>query len=143
MDFLDQLTHHMAGLAQGRGTYAADIPTEEEWEYFARAGTTSAFNDGTDFTQGGSEPNMRAWINYNRSGYGTPVLRNPSSANSWGFRDVHGNVAEITRGREVGQVAVRGGSYKDSLANCRSAARRQVTPQFSPRDDWGFRVVLR
>ena len=65
---------------------------------------------------------MRAWINYNRSGYGMPVRPNPSSSNSWGFRDVHGNVAKIALGLEEGQVAVHGGSYKVSLANCRSAS---------------------
>ena len=76
--------------------YEYRLPTEAEWEYACRAGTSTAFNHGMDPTNHGEEARTYfenvAWYKYN-SGYKTHVVgeRQP---NAWGFCDMHGNIRE-------------------------------------------------
>jgi formylglycine-generating enzyme required for sulfatase activity len=146
------------------------LPTEAEWEYAARAGTTTAYHFGDDPAKLGDY----AW-NYDNSpqGYKKVGAKLP---NPWGLHDMHGNVAEWTydqylpdayvklKGTAANPVvkptllyphAVRGGSWDDDAEALRSAARRGSNHQWKQRDpqvpksDWwltdaaflGFRVV--
>jgi len=72
------------------------LPTEAEWEYACRAGTTTPFNTGTNLTT--NQANYDGNYPYNGNATGTylgktqPVGSYPS--NAWGLNDMHGNVWE-------------------------------------------------
>lgn len=118
------------------------LPTEAEWEYAARAGTTTAYSFGDDATQIGEY----AWTTDN-SGYQTREVAQ-LKPNPWGLYDMHGNAAEWVLDQYVadhyarlkdGVVAadavawptklfpraIRGGSWLAEAAECRSAARHK------------------
>jgi formylglycine-generating enzyme required for sulfatase activity len=134
----------------------ARLPTEAEWEYACRAGTGSAYNDGSACTQPeGHDPGLEklAWFGANSEGTTHPVKE--KQPNAWGLYDLHGNVWECCRdwygpyaaqeqrdpvGPAEGQDRVfRGGSWSLRARHCRSAYRRH-----SPGDRWddqGFRLA--
>lgn len=133
--------------------YAFRLPTEAEWEYAARAGSTNRFSFGAD-------NNYVALLQYgwvaNNSGDTThPVgLKKP---NAWGLYDMAGNVMEWCAdwydaytpddkvnpaGPETGtQRVFRGGSWGDPGSSCRVSTRGGLDPQFGL-SSFGFRVVL-
>ncbi len=114
------------------------LPTEAEWEYAARAGTTTSYWWGEEF-----DP-QRA----NRNGRGVEPVGADTRTNLWGLSDVAGNVEEWVSsaylaypvrpddGREdpstPGMRVARGGSYMSNpayhVANLRTAARARVPP---------------
>ncbi len=134
------------------------LPTEAEWEYAARAGTSTAFNQGNCISADA--------VNYNGKFPGSgckpgqyrgkvlPVGSLPP--NVWGLCDMHGNVAEWCADIYAGYPdtpqtnpkgvannknhVIRGGSWRDNAANCRSAAR---TKYFHEKclGYLGFRIV--
>jgi formylglycine-generating enzyme required for sulfatase activity/uncharacterized caspase-like protein len=137
------------------------LPSEAEWEYACRAGTTTPFYCGETITTDlanydgtrtyGSEPKGK------RRGQTTDVGSFP--ANSFGLYDMHGNVLEWcadhwhddyngapTDGsawlsNNVDQYRLlRGGSWSSSPEHCRSAARGRVNPE-DDIDPIGIRVV--
>ena len=144
LEFCQKLSDLPAEKAAG---HQYRLPTEAEWEYCCRAGTSTPFHfgetlDGTQATGGGKEKT-------------SPVGSYP--ANAWGLYDMHGNVWEwcqdwyaaypkqsVTdpRGPEVGSSCVlRGGSWIDVAAFCRSANRGWFVP--SGREfRFGFRLAL-
>jgi formylglycine-generating enzyme required for sulfatase activity len=144
------------------GTFS--LPTESQWEYAARAGTTTRFNFGDGFasdetcdTAGGRDDNM--WFVGNNSGtpptptYGTKSV-GQKPANAWGLWDTHGNVWEwcsdwydtypgtVTdpTGPGSGSLRVlRGGGWFYNAQYCRLAQRNYITSS-SRVVHFGFRV---
>jgi formylglycine-generating enzyme required for sulfatase activity len=127
------------------------LPSEAEWEYAARAGTTTAYSFGDD----PAELEDHAWLDANGDYQTHPV--GTKEPNPWGLHDVHGNVAEWTLDEYradayaklgAGPIGanhairwpndakpyprvIRGGSWLDAAAICRSAARHK-----SEEDEW-------
>ena len=131
------------------------LPTEAEWEYACRAGTTTRFNTGDS----DSDLEKAAWIGDISDDETNPVAQ--KTPNNWGLYDMHGNVMEwcwdwqadysmgsVTdpRGSSSGIVRIlRGGSWGNKSMAGRSANRFWGYPE-SPVDDWGgslgFRLAL-
>ena len=128
--------------------YRFAIPTEEQWEYACRAGTTTALNSGKDLTQGEFFcPNLAevAWFQMNSGEQKRDAgLLRP---NAWGLYDMHGNVWEwcvCTEPADDGPLSgriLRGGSWYDPPRFCRSAMRRWLDEDRGG-PDIGFRVAL-
>lgn len=134
--------------------YEYRLPTEAEWEYTCRAGTTTRFSYGDDI--GYASLGDYAWYDANSSNMTQRVGR--KLPNPWGLYDTYGNVWEWCQdwyadaysggsvidpmGPATGSMrVVRGGSYYFGGAPCRSANRGAVA-QDGSRYDLGFRVVL-
>jgi formylglycine-generating enzyme required for sulfatase activity len=122
------------------------LPTEVEWEYACRAGTTSAFNWGTDSISD-HQANYNASYIYNWSTRGMNRLRTTPvgsfQSNAWGLYDMHGNVWEwCADWYEVGRLRVmRGGSWGIAPRYLRSASRGSSEPGYMSRN-FGLRVVV-
>lgn len=138
------------------------LPTEAEWEYACRAGTTTAFNTGLDFPAAQHNNQVVSWYPDPARSAGEldkvkplRVARHP--ANAWGLHDMHGNVEEWCSdwygpyvagaqrdpvGRSDGEFRVtRGGAHSMELPYLRSANRAGTIPQDRT---WviGFRVAM-
>ena len=133
------------------------LPTEAEWEYACRAGTTTAYFFGDNPAKLGDY----AWFEKNSGGHPRPVGQ--KQRNPWGLYDVIGNVwewcndfyqvdyykqspRENPRGPKEGQNKVlRGGAWRFSAENCRSGYRYNESPGYSDvcfgYDIYGFRCV--
>jgi len=127
------------------------LPTEAEWEYACRAGTTTKYAFGDDEKLLGDY----GWFGDNSGIQTHPVgLKKPSA---WGLYDMHGNVwewcsdwygiypdGEVTNpeGPSSGSVRVlRGGRWSGPARDCRSAFRFGVDPSYRY-EDLGFRLAL-
>jgi formylglycine-generating enzyme required for sulfatase activity len=84
----DDASSFVRKLNQKEGTEKYRLPTEAEWEYSARAGTTSAYFFGDDKSSLGTY----SWFNDNSGNETHPV--GGKSPNPWGLYDIYGNVAE-------------------------------------------------
>ena len=138
-------------LTQKTGHYYR-LPSEAEWEYACRAGTTTAYSFGDDKSKLGDY----AWHfdnsdeKYHKIGQKKP--------NPWGLYDMHGNVCEwcvdeydagfyktlagkggavtspIFPAKKLYPRVVRGGSWDDDADRCRSAARHHSVPEWKVQD---------
>lgn len=118
------------------------LPTEEEWEYACRAGTTGAYSFGDTISE--QQANFAFKV-----GKSSEVGSYP--ANAWGLHDMHGNVWEWclgcwyayeyipTIGPGVSPI-VRGGSWNDGAQHLRSACRNSFRPR-DQLDNVGLRCV--
>ena len=127
------------------------LPTEAEWEYAARAGSTTAYSFGNDMSQ----LERYAWYDANSGRQTHPV--GEKEANKWGLHDMHGNVWEWVQDWEGGYSAaaatnpqgpgtgenrvLRGGSKGDPASSARCAKRLGMMPWFS-NFSFGFRLAL-
>ena len=125
--------------------YEYTLPTEAQWEYACRAGTTTALNNGKNLSGEWECPEMDevGWY-YDNSGKKThPVGQ--KLPNAWGLYDMHGNVWEWCLdwypGYEGSNRMVRGGSWCNYAKGCRSANRNSNNPS-SSHGSLGFRVPL-
>jgi formylglycine-generating enzyme required for sulfatase activity len=136
------------------------LPSEAEWEYVARAGTTSPFSTGQVITT--DQANFNGTYTYNDSSKGAyrkkTTIVGSFPANDFGLHDVHGNVAEWVadctndsyHAAPVDGTAwvsddcinriYRGGAWKSRPAFLRSAARNRNWPNYQ-RDSFGLRVA--
>ncbi|MHC4356730.1 MAG: formylglycine-generating enzyme family protein, partial [Planctomycetota bacterium] len=133
------------------GSIQCRLPTEAEWEYACRAGTTTAYYWGDNFDS------RYAWTLADREAKTCDV--GAKQHNDWGLYDMSGNVwewcsdwyarrdlssTELTdpQGPDGGTFRVlRGGSWGHSRVHCRSGHRNWHTPNHRY-DDCGFRIVM-
>jgi len=135
------------------------LPTEAEWEYAARAGTSTAFSfDKCLSTDQANYDGKYPLKNCPKGEYRKKTLPVASFApNAWALHDMHGNVWEWCQdwyGEDYPSGAVtdpggpstgsgrilRGGSWNYYARNCRAAARSRITPDYRGRN-LGFRLV--
>ena len=127
--------------------YVYTLPTEAQWEYACRAGTTG------DYT---GDPNAMAWNKTNSDNKTHPV--STKQPNAWGLYDMQGNVRELCldwyadsypggsvtnyAGPESGAYRVcRGAGWGDSAESCRSS-NRGYRSEGRRADLLGFRIAL-
>ena len=129
--------------------YRWDFPSEAQWEFACRAGAPGPY-------AGTGRVDDMAWYAGNAGGAAHPVRQ--KAPNAWGFYDMHGNVWEWCADGWIPSLGhdprtdpliapagmervVRGGSWNNNAAFCRSASRRGMvrTARF---DSVGFRVAL-
>ena len=130
-----------------RSGFLFDLPTEAQWEYACRAGTTGTLNDGTfslENTKTDSHLKKLGLYAGNKGDLTGPTEVGSYEPNAWGFYDMHGNVmewcfdaaycftaAEATdptrgAGAAINQYnrVLRGGGWNSDAENCRSGCRR-------------------
>ena len=130
------------------------LPSEAEWEYACRAGSTGEYCFGDDESKLGSY----AWYDQNSEKKTHPVGK--KSSNAWGLHDMHGNVWEWcediyhenyqgapsdgtawVNGGDRDQKVLRGGSWKDIAWYCRAAYRDGINARLQL-NLVGFRLLL-
>lgn len=134
------------------------LPTEAEWEYACRAGTSTPYVTGDALPQAFHKNAKNSWFPSRRDGGDVvPLQVGKTPPNPWGLKDMHGNVEEWcldwygpyeagTKVNPVGRAegdfrVTRGGSHSTPLAYLRSANRMGSLPEDR---HWliGFRVAL-
>jgi formylglycine-generating enzyme required for sulfatase activity len=164
-EFCDKLTARLREAKLIADDEVIRLPSEAEWEYCCRAGTTTAYSFGDKATAEGDTGNQASlldpygWHTGNAAGNDPQV--GALKPNPWGLYDMHGYLREFTadawhadytdapadgsaRTPETGEsprlIVVRGGSWKDAHPDLRSASRQPFAA--TARDDAvGFRCV--
>ncbi|MDF5713987.1 MAG: SUMF1/EgtB/PvdO family nonheme iron enzyme [Rhizonema sp. NSF051] len=142
------------------------LPSESEWEYACRAGTTTPFHFGETITP--ELANYNGKFTYGSAPKGkyrtqTTPIGNFNVANEFGLCDMHGNVWEwcadhwhckyegdptqssalIDNDNQTNESRIlRGGSWDNHARVCRSACRGNVVEPDGRSSDFGFRVVV-
>ena len=129
-----------------------DLPTEAQWEYACRAGTTSKYNNGGD-----SEDDLKVLGRYKgnqfdgKGGHSHSTTVGSYRPNAWGLYDMHGNVWEwclgwwnerlSSGGASSGLCRVRrGGGESRNADRCTSFAQGNSNPS-EKYGDYGFRLA--
>ena len=137
------------------------LPTESEWEYACRAGTSTPFSNGHNLNTLYADYNgLYPYNLYDSTGLFReyPVSVDSFIPNDWGLYNMHGNVSEWCsdwygnypvisqkdpEGPERGFCrALRGGSWCSSALDCRSASRACQKPWYRSFET-GFRIVAK
>jgi formylglycine-generating enzyme required for sulfatase activity len=156
----DDVRSFLAALngASTNAKYTFRLPTEAEWEYACRAGTTTPFSTGATITT--LQANFNGTAPYGAAPPGVFRERTTRATgfalNPWGMAEMHGNVAEWTADRLIaygttGAIAdagsqafdlrvLRGGSWSSNASEVRCAARAGAAPDTRDRRI-GFRVA--
>ena len=138
------------GRLRARTGLAFDLPTEAQWEYACRAGTTTAYSYG-DSENG-------EYMRYSSNSLKQTYDVGAKKANPWGLYDMHGNVYEwcldwytsnlgtaaVTdpKGASSGSARVlRGGCWFAEAVHCRSAYRCYYNPSDTYYERAGFRLA--
>ena len=131
------------GILRAKTGVLFDLPTEAQWEYACRAGTSSMLNCGTGKYDYNVEKACRCFWNLNDGigGYnGAHTTVGSYMANAWGLYDMHGNVSEWCLdwwSQDLGMASVkdpvgastgkyritRGGNFYDHIVNCEMGCR--------------------
>ncbi len=146
MAFCRKLTERERAAGRLPEGYEYTLPTEAQWEYACRAGTTGDYAGNLD---------AMGWYDPNSGSSTKPVSQ--KQANAWGLHDMHGNVWEWCldwvgalpgggvsdpTGPGSGSLRVyRGGCWGSTAGLCRSANRSGRTPD-NRWNNLGFRVAL-
>lgn len=145
------------GLIRSKTGLPIDLPTEAQWEYACRAGTTSSYNNG-----GSTEADLKTLGRYSgncndgRGGYSQHTTVGSYAPNAWGLYDMHGNVWEwcldwygslVAGSDPVGLASgsyrvLRGGGYDGDAGFCTSSYRYGYNPSdYYSRYNRGFRLA--
>jgi formylglycine-generating enzyme required for sulfatase activity len=150
VEYCQRLTERERAAGRLPPGYVYQLPTEAQWEYACRAGTTGPLADGLAEV---------AWYERNSEGRTHPVGR--KQPNNWGLHDMHGNVWEWVRdglgGYPGGEATdpwidytgpsaathriIRGGGWLNSSGQCRADFRAWQNMNFLS-SSLGFRVAL-
>lgn len=150
MEFAAKLTERERAAGRLPAGYEYTLPTEAQWEYACRAGTTGLY---------AGELAEMAWFEANSGRQTHPVAR--KQPNAWGFHDMHGNVSEwcldgfhsypgghvtdLFIGYDGPSAAmarmVRGGAWGSAAGQCRAAIRFQYLVNYAG-TAVGFRLAL-
>ena len=153
-----QVSTFLSRLNAGNSAMRDRLPTEAEWEYACRAGTTRAFSTGRSISTG--EANYDGRFPYTGGSGGVTIGKTAPVGsyppNAWGIFDMHGNVWEWTgdwygdygagaatdpTGVPKGRARViRGGSWRFDANSMRCALRYTHAPQ-DKGSSLGFRIV--
>ncbi|MBR4615723.1 MAG: SUMF1/EgtB/PvdO family nonheme iron enzyme, partial [Kiritimatiellae bacterium] len=148
------------GKIQTRTGLNFDLPTEAQWEYACRAGTTSEYNNGS--STGSALKLLGRYKNNKSDGRGGfsdgTAMVGSFRPNTWGLYDMHGNVREwcldwwygnlssgVTdpTGPSSGRYRVlRGGSWFIGAERCTSSHRDNYGFSSNSYDNGGFRVCM-
>ena len=166
MDFCRKLTERERAAGRLPAGYEYTLPTEAQWEYACRAGTTTAFgygnSEGSLYQYGNycesSNTNDLSWKDTSHNdGYDKTAPVGHYKPNAWGLYDMHGNVwewcsdwygdypsgsATDPTGPNSGSGRVyRGGSWYGDASGCRAACRFNCDPS-NRNNNLGFRLAL-
>ena len=146
--FLSRLNSQQSGNIPSGWAYV--LPTEAEWEYACRAGTSTLYSWGDTIGAGDA--------NYQDSGNAQPEVIGSYTANPWGFFDMHGNVFERVQdfyqedlgtatvidpfGAQSGGPVIKGGSWFRTGDRLRSAYR-SANAADARSDNVGFRLAFK
>lgn len=160
LDFCTALTAQEALLGNVPPGYEYRLPTEAEWEYACRAGTTTEFNTGAALDCTDAKFTVAQHTGAS-CGATFPAFVGAYAPNAFGLHDMHGNAAEwcldayqpyvagavtdpfvaAPLGASSVERVLRGGSFAQDSSACRSASRRGF-PQARANFTSGFRIVL-
>ena len=153
-EFCETLTERERRAGRLPEGWAYQLPTEAQWEYACRAGTTAAWHFGNDVSNLGDY----AWYKDNAWAVGEHYAHEvgKKKPNAWNMYDMYGNVwewcldwydSDLPGGtdpivkKEPSSQVFRGGRWDDSAKRCRSAFRRLSSPMYRYQS-LGFRFVI-